>query len=120
MDSDSVDYIISNCVINPVPDKLSVLSESYRVLKEGGTFAVAYVTLQNEISDEAKRDMDSWSACIAGALTDSDYRAKLLAAGFVDVDIEHISNSNIGEYPFRYYSSHIRATKPSSAPSTVR
>ncbi|MDA4123515.1 MAG: methyltransferase domain-containing protein [Thaumarchaeota archaeon] len=119
IDSDSVDYIISNCVINLVPDKLSVFRESYRVLRSGGTFAVADVTLQNEISEEAKSDMDSWSACIAGALTDSDYTAKLLAAGFADVDIEHISDSNIGEYPFKYHSSHIRATKP-SVPSPVR
>ena len=118
--SGSVDYIISNCVINLVPDKLAVLRESYRVLRGGGTFAVADVTLQDEIPEEARMDMDSWSACISGALTDSDYRAKLLAVGFVDVDIVHISDSNIGEYPFKYHSSHIKARKPASGLSTAR
>jgi len=117
IESGSVDYVISNCVINLVPDKLAVFKESYRVLREGGTFAVADVTLQNEISDEARGDMDSWSACIAGALTDSEYKSKLVAAGFVDVGIDHISDSNIGEYPFKYHSSHIKARKASSGPS---
>jgi ubiquinone/menaquinone biosynthesis C-methylase UbiE len=120
IDPSSVDYIISNCVINLVPDKLSAFRESYRVLKDGGTFAVADVTLQNEIPDESKKDMDAWSACIAGALTDDEYRSKLGAAGFVDVDIEHISDSNIGEYHFKYYSSHIKARKAVSVPSAVR
>lgn len=112
IDSDSVDYIISNCVINLVPDKLAVFRESHRVLRDGGTFAVADVTLQSEISESARDDMDSWSACIAGALTDSEYKAKLLAAGFGEIEIEHVSDSNIGNYPFKYYSSHIKARKP--------
>ncbi len=115
IDSGTVDYIISNCVINLVPDKLAVFRESYRALKHGGTFVAADVTLQDEISDEGRGDVDSWSARIAGALTDTDYEANLLSVGFVDVGIEHISDSNIGDYPFKYYSSHITATKPSSA-----
>ena len=118
--SESVDYVISNCVINLSPDKPAVFRESYRVLKDAGTFAVADVTLQNEIGEEARKDMDSWSACIAGALTDSDYKTKLLAAGFVDVQIKHVSDSNIGEFPFKYYSSHITARKPASGTSTAR
>ncbi len=117
VESDSVDYIISNCVINLVPEKLAVFRESFRVLRQGGTFAVADVTLQNEIPDSAREDMDSWSACIAGALVDSEYRSKLQAAGFADIEIEHISDSNIGEYPFKYYSSHIKAKKPATRPS---
>ena len=112
IDSDSVDYIISNCVINLVPDKLAVFRESHRVLRNGGTFAVADVTLQSEISESARNDMDSWSACIAGALTDSEYKARLAAAGFGEIEIEHVSDSNIGNYPFKYYSSHIKARKP--------
>ena len=116
VDSNSVDYIISNCVINLVPDKLAVFRESFRVLKAGGTFAVADVTLQNEIPESARKDMDSWSACIAGALVDADYKSKLQAAGFTGVEIEHISDTNIGKYPFRYYSSHIKAIKPAAAP----
>jgi arsenite methyltransferase len=114
IDSESVDYVISNCVINLVPDKLAVFRESHRVLKNGGTFAVADVTLQSEISETARKDMDSWSACIAGALTDSEYRAKLLTAGFGEIEIEHVSDSNIGSYPFKYYSSHIKARKPAA------
>jgi len=116
IDSRSVDYIISNCVINLVPDKLAVFRESFRVLKEGGTFAVADVTLQDEIPEDARKDMDSWSSCIAGALLDGEYEGKLRAAGFTDIEIEHVSDSSIGDYPFRYYSSHIRARKPFSVP----
>ncbi len=112
--SNSVDFVISNCVINLSPDKLAVFGESSRVLKEGGVFAVADVTLQEEIPDAARSDMDSWSACIAGALTDPEYERLLGAAGFHDVHIEHVSDSNIGEYPFRYFSSHIKARKPTS------
>jgi arsenite methyltransferase len=109
--SNSIDYVISNCVINLSPDKLAVFSESFRVLKNNGTFAVADVTLSKEIPEEARKDMDSWSACIAGALTDSEYTRLLSLAGFQDISIEHVSTTNIGEYPFPYYSSHIKAVK---------
>lgn len=117
IDSNSVDYIISNCVINLSPDKSAVFREAYGVLREGGTFAVADVTLPEEIPDSARRDMDSWSACLAGALTDSDYESKLRSAGFSGAKIEHVSDSNIGEYPFRYHSSHIVARKPAAKSS---
>jgi len=109
--SDSIDYVISNCVINLSPDKLAVFRESFRVLKNNGMFAVADVTLQKEIPEEARKDMDSWSACIAGALTDSEYTRLLSTAGFQDISIEHVSTTNIGEYPFPYFSSHIKAVK---------
>jgi len=111
IDSNSVDYVISNCVINLSPDKLAVFKEAYRVLKGGGTLAVADITLPKEIPESARKDMDSWSACIAGALTDSDYRSKLSQAGFSEIEIQHVSDSNIGEYPFPYFSSHIKAKK---------
>jgi arsenite methyltransferase len=111
LESNTVDYVISNCVINLSPDKGQVFGESYRVLKANGVFAVADVTLQKEIPEEARKDMDSWSACIAGALTDSEYTRLLKEAGFEDVTIEHVSTTNIGEYPFPYYSSHIKARK---------
>ncbi|MDA4112506.1 MAG: methyltransferase domain-containing protein [Thaumarchaeota archaeon] len=114
IESNSVDYVISNCVINLSPDKPAVFKESFRVLKEGGTFAVADVTLQKEIPESARKDMDSWSACIAGALTDSEYERLLTRAGFQGVEIEHVSDSNIGEYPFSYFSSHIKAGKPTA------
>ncbi len=109
--SSSVDYVISNCVINLSPDKLAVFRESFRVLKRNGMFAVADITLQKEIPDEARKDMDSWSSCLAGALTDSEYRRLLQEAGFQNISIEHISTTNIGEYSFPYFSSHIKAIK---------
>ena len=111
IESESVDYVISNCVINLSPDKLAVFEESYRVLKNNGIFAVADVTLPKEIPEEARKDMDSWSACISGALTDSEYARLLSVAGFRDISIDHVSMTNIGEYPFPYFSSHIKAAK---------
>jgi arsenite methyltransferase len=116
IESGSVDYVISNCVINLAPDKRAVFEEAFRVLKRGGTFAVADITLPKEIPEDARKDMDSWSACIAGALTDSDYKSLLKGAGFQAVEIIHVSDSNIGEYAFSYHSSHIKATKPVSRP----
>jgi arsenite methyltransferase len=112
IESNTVDYVISNCVINLSPDKPGVFRESFRVLRAGGTLAVADITLPKEIPESARKGMDSWSACLAGALTDSDYKRFLKTAGFQDVRIEHVSDSNIGKYPFKYHSSHIKAVKP--------
>jgi arsenite methyltransferase len=120
IETGSVDYVISNCVINLAPDKSAVFSEASRVLREGGVFAVADVTLQHELPEEARRDTDSWSACIAGALTDEEYRSMLSAAGFVDVTVEHVSDSNLGDHPVKYFSSHIRARKPYGPTSKAR
>jgi len=120
IESGSADYVISNCVINLSPDKAAVFEEAFRVLKGGGTFAVADVTLPKEIPESARKDMDSWSACIAGALTDSGYKRLLTSAGFRNVEIEHVSDSNIGEYPFPYHSSHIKAWKPKAGPLKSR
>jgi arsenite methyltransferase len=119
IESNSVDYAISNCVINLSPDKLAVFRESFRVLKDDGIFAVADVTLQEEVPDAARKDMDSWSACIAGALTDKVYEGLLTRAGFEGVEISHISDSNIGKYPFGYFSSHIKARKSTAGSSQV-
>jgi arsenite methyltransferase len=114
VESNSVNFVISNCVINLSPDKLAVFRESFRVLREGGVFAVADITLQKEIPDDARKDMDAWSACIAGALVDSEYERLLIEAGFRGVTIDHVSDTNIGEFPFKYFSSHIKATKPTA------
>jgi len=111
INSNSIDYVISNCVINLSPDKLAVFKEASRVLKRGGTLAVADITLPKEIPESARKDMDSWSACLAGALTDTDYKGKLAQAGFSEIEIQHVSDSNIGEYPFPYFSSHVKARK---------
>jgi arsenite methyltransferase len=120
IESGTADYVISNCVINLSPDKPAVFGEAFRVLKRGGVFAVADVTLPEKIPDSARKDIDSWSACIAGALTDSDYKRLLKSAGFRGVEIEHVSDSNIGKYPFKYHSSHIKAKKPMAGSKASR
>ena len=84
----SVDVIISNCVINLSADKDQVLREAFRVLKPGGRFAVSDVVTQGEIAPEIRRNVLLWVGCVAGALADVEYRAKLAAAGFEQVEIE--------------------------------
>ena len=84
----SVDVIISNCVINLSSDKDAVLREAFRVLKPGGRFAVSDVVVRGEVPADVRRNMELWVGCIAGALTEQDYQAKLRAAGFGEVEIE--------------------------------
>jgi len=84
----SVDVVISNCVINLSADKDRVLSESFRVLKPGGRFAVSDVVTRWVVPTEVRQNMLLWVGCIAGALQDEDYRAKLGKAGFEDIDVE--------------------------------
>jgi arsenite methyltransferase len=86
--SASVDVIISNCVINLSGDKDRVFREAFRVLKPGGRFAVSDVVVRGELPAGVKRSMELWVGCIAGALTDQEYREKLAGAGFADVDLE--------------------------------
>jgi len=84
----SVDVIISNCVVNLSPDKDAVLREAFRVLAPGGRFAISDVVAQGKaLPPEIMADMASWTGCIAGALEESDYRAKLAAAGFTHVEV---------------------------------
>jgi len=84
----SVDVIISNCVINLSGDKDRVLGEAFRVLKPGGRFAVSDVVTRGAIPDELRRDVLLWVGCIAGALDENEYRGKLAAAGFEKIGIE--------------------------------
>jgi arsenite methyltransferase len=84
----SVDVIISNCVINLSGDKDQVLREAFRVLKPGGRFAISDVMTLGEVPDEVRKSMSLWVGCIAGVLQDEEYRAKLTAAGFAAVEIE--------------------------------
>src|SRR5271166_4511986 len=84
----SVDVIISNCVINLSADKDAVLREAFRVLKPGGRFAVSDVVTRGEMLPEIRKSVLLWVGCIAGALEESDYRSKLLRAGFEQVDVE--------------------------------
>ena len=84
----SVDVVISNCVINLSADKDKVLCEAFRVLKPGGRFAVSDVVTRGEIPPEIRESVLLWVGCVAGALDESEYRGKLAAAGFRNVDIE--------------------------------
>jgi arsenite methyltransferase len=84
----SVDVIISNCVINLSADKDAVLREAFRVLKPGGRFAVSDVVTKGEILPEIRQSVLLWVGCIAGALDETEYRGKLSAAGFESVDVE--------------------------------
>ena len=84
----SVDVIISNCVINLSADKDRVLREAFRVLKPGGRFAVSDVVTRGEMLPEIRQSVLAWVGCIAGALEENDYRNKLAAAGFDKIEIE--------------------------------
>src|SRR6202167_5150717 len=84
----SVDVVISNCVINLSADKDKVLREAFRVLKPGGRFAVSDVVTRGEILPEIRQSILAWVGCIAGALEEDDYRSKLAAAGFTQIEIE--------------------------------
>ena len=84
----SVDVIISNCVINLSSDKDAVLREAFRVLKPGGRFAVSDVVCRGVIPEAVRRSMELWVGCVAGALEESEYRQLLSGAGFVDIDVE--------------------------------
>ena len=84
----SVDVIISNCVINLSEDKDAVLREAFRVLKPGGRFAVSDVVIRGEVPSEIRRSMELWVGCVAGALQEDEYAAKLNAAGFEAVELE--------------------------------
>src|SRR5262250_1302790 len=86
--NDSVDVIVSNCVINLSGDKDRVLREAFRVLKPGGRLAVSDVVVRGEVPAEIRRNMELWVGCIAGALEETEYRRKLVAAGFSSVDVE--------------------------------
>ena len=103
----SVDVIISNCVINLSADKAQVLREAARVLRPGGRFAVTDVIADPDMDPETRSDMQQWTGCIAGALTEADFRRELEAAGFAEIEIRetHRVHDHAG-------SAIIRATLP--------
>ena len=130
----SVDVIISNCVINLSADKDKVLREALRVLKPGGRFAVSDVVVRGEVPAEVRRSMELWVGCIAGALEETDYLKKLSAAGFNGIDIEPTRVYSVedarqflaGEgldvdaiaplVEGKFMSAFVRATKPAAQP----
>jgi len=104
---ESVDVVISNCVINLSGDKPQVLQEAARVLRSGGRFAVSDVIRDPDMDDATRADMEQWTGCIAGALTREEYEEALSAAGFTDIEINetHRMHEHAG-------SAIIRARKP--------
>jgi len=128
----SVDVVISNCVINLSADKDRVLRETFRVLKPGGRFAVSDVVTRGEVPAKVRENMLLWVGCIAGALQESEYAAKLGAAGFTAIDIEPTRVYNIEDartflsgqgidvdaiapqVQDKFMSAFIRATKPAA------
>jgi arsenite methyltransferase len=83
----SIDVIISNCVVNLSVDKDSALAEAFRVLKPGGRFAVSDVVVRGEVPADVRKNVELWIGCLAGALEEKDFEAKLKNAGFTDVEI---------------------------------
>jgi arsenite methyltransferase len=133
----SVDVIVSNCVINLAPDKAPVFQEAFRVLKPGGRFAVSDIVIHGGLPEglmdtaQMRQDLSSWAGCIAGALTDAEYRAGLAAAGFTAIDLEMSRRYTVADIPTsatgwtaavdeasradlvgRFASTFVRATKP--------
>lgn len=92
VESDSVDVIISNCVINLSPDKDAVFAEAFRVLKPGGRFAVSDMVTEGEWSEQLIANVGAWAGCITGAIDQAEYLAKLRAAGFIEVEVESRSS----------------------------
>ena len=129
----AVDVIISNCVINLSADKNRVLAEAFRVLKPGGRFAVSDVVVRGDVPDEVRRSMLLWVGCIAGALEENDYHARLANAGFADISIEPTREYNVEDarqflteagvdvdaiapqVNNKFFSGFIRASKPKAA-----
>jgi ubiquinone/menaquinone biosynthesis C-methylase UbiE len=75
-------------VVNLSPDKDKVLAETFRVLKPGGRIAIADIVVRGQVPEDLRRSLELWAGCVAGALEESDYRAKLAAAGFTDIEME--------------------------------
>jgi ubiquinone/menaquinone biosynthesis C-methylase UbiE len=94
--NDTVDVVISNCVINLSADKGQVLREAFRVLKPGGRFAVSDVVVQGKLPAAVRTSVESWAGCIAGALEEDEYRRLLAEAGFeaIDLDVTRVYDSN--------------------------
>jgi len=84
----TVDVVISNCVINLSADKDRVLKEAFRVLKPGGRFAVSDVVVRGEVPAQIRRSVELWVGCVAGAMRDQEYQSKLASAGFESIEIE--------------------------------
>ena len=128
----AADVILSNCVVNLVPDMAQVFREAFRVLKPGGRFAVSDVVVRGEVHDEVRKSMLLWVRCIAGALEENEYQARLAAAGFSAISLEPTRVYNIEDarqflteagidvdtiapqVDGKFMSAFVRATKPAA------
>jgi arsenite methyltransferase len=97
LDDNLADVIISNCVLNLVPDKLKAFSEIYRVLKPGGHFCVSDVVVQGEMSDELKKSAEMYAGCVSGALQQEDYLQIIDDTGFKNIEVKKIKKINLPE-----------------------
>jgi ubiquinone/menaquinone biosynthesis C-methylase UbiE len=129
----SVDVVISNCVINLSSDKSAVLREAFRVLKPGGRFAVSDVVTRGEIPAEIRKSILLWVGCVAGALEENEYRSALASAGFEQISLEptrvyqvedargFLSGQGVDvdaiapEMDGKFFSAFVRAVKPANA-----
>lgn len=115
--NESVDVLISNCVINLAGDKSAVLREAFRVLKPGGRLAVSDMVELEPLPESVKTALDAWAGCVAGTIPVDDYQVSLREAGFTDVSIEVTNSFGPGEAGLpegtgKIGSAHIRARKP--------
>lgn len=135
--SNTVDVIISNCVINLSGDKRRVLAEAFRVLKPGGRFAVSDVVVRGEVPADVRRSMELWVGCVAGALEEQEFRTLLAENGFTDIDIEPTRlykgddarvflqdaginvDANLAEIDGKFMAAFVRATKPADEHAVV-
>ena len=108
----SVDVVISNCVINLAEDKAAVIKEAFRVLKPGGRFAVADMVELEPLEPGIKKSLDQWAGCLSGTIPIDEYRAALVAAGFVDDDFEVHATESMPGVDGKIGSAYIRARKP--------
>jgi arsenite methyltransferase len=133
--SESVDVIISNCVINLSGDKRTVIAEAFRVLKPGGRFAVSDVVVRGSVPAAIRRSMELWVGCVAGALEESEFTSLLADAGFTDISIEPTrmyrsedarvfleqagitTAESLAELDGKFMAAFVRATKAPMSPS---
>jgi SAM-dependent methyltransferase len=112
--AETVDVVISNCVINLSVDKPAVFAETFRVLKPGGRLGITDVVAEDHLSAEDRAERGAWVGCIAGALTKTEYEAQLTAAGFTDVAV--VFTHQVGD---GLHSAIIKATKPTDTHSST-
>lgn len=116
VDDNSIDIIMSNCVINLSPQKASVFSEAIRVLKPGGRVSISDIVTEGEFSETLRADMDKWAECVTGAIDVAEYTGLMREAGFVDIEVVDKTDADdivpIQEGMPRVYSARITAKKP--------